>query len=329
MNTQTFPVVYSTLDSSALVNQVLSQYEIGNPVNCQFWIRGLSDIYLVNTSQERFVLRVSHKHWRSRSEIDFELLLLRFLRDHHLPVASPIHNRRGELAIEVNAPEGPRFAALFTFAPGQVPLGDFNLAQGYLVGETMAKMHQVCEKFESHVMRPDLNLTTLLDESLGNIQPFLQHRHQDWEYLTTLCQQIKDQVDAIPKIKPFWTICWGDPHSGNVHFTDDNQLTLFDFDQCGYGWRAFDIGKFLQITVRSGLSRKVRDAFLEGYQQVAMITDLEHDALQSFTLTAHIWSWSISIQSAQLHHHCQLDDAFFTHRLHQLKRLKSPDWQLF
>lgn len=329
MTSSTFPVVYSTLDSSALINVVLSQYEIGSPICCQFWIRGLSDIYLVTTPENRYVLRVSHSHWRSRSEIAFELALLQFLQKHQLPVAAPIYNRNGELSIQINAPEGDRFATLFTYAPGEVPLGDFNQSQGHHVGEAMAKMHLVCQSFHSSITRPDLNLVTLLDESLLKIHPFLQHRSQDWEYLTTLIRQVKDQIQVIPKEIPFWTICWGDPHSGNVHFTEDNQLTMFDFDQCGYGWRAFDIGKFLQITVRSGLSKKVREAFLEGYQGVAAITQTEHDALQAFTQAAHIWSWSISIQSALMHHHCQLDDSFFTLRLHQLKRLKSPDWQLF
>ncbi|WLT40042.1 hypothetical protein NON20_10690 [Synechocystis sp. B12] len=27
---------------------------------------------------------------------------------------------------------------------------------------------------------------------------------------------------------------------------------LFDFDQCGMGWRAFDIAKFLQVSMQSG-----------------------------------------------------------------------------
>ena len=53
----------------------------------------------------------------------------------------------------------------------------------------------------------------------------------------------------------------------NVHFTEDNQITLFDFDQCGYGWRVFDIAKFLQVSLSAGIKREIRDAFLAGYQQ--------------------------------------------------------------
>ena len=129
--------------------------------------------------------------------------------------------------------------------------------------------------------------------------------------------------------EPYWGICWGDPHSGNVHFTEDNQMTLFDFDQCGYGWRAFDIGKFLQVSLQSGLSRKVRDAFLEGYQTIETLSQIELSSLQAFTQTAYIWSWAICLNTMKMHNYSRLDPFYFSHRLERLKRLKSGDWQLF
>jgi Ser/Thr protein kinase RdoA (MazF antagonist) len=35
-------------------------------------------------------------------------------------------------------------------------------------------------------------------------------------------------------------IIHGDLHGGNGHFAGPRQLTLFDFDHGGYGWRAYD-----------------------------------------------------------------------------------------
>lgn len=74
----TFPVVCSTLASDALALLVYSSYEIELVKNCQFWRRGLSDVYLVETLNELYILRVSHHHWRSQSEIEFELEFLDF-----------------------------------------------------------------------------------------------------------------------------------------------------------------------------------------------------------------------------------------------------------
>lgn len=324
-----FPVTYSTLACDALQHQVLPAYDVDQSTGCQLWHRGLSDVYLVEVPPQRYVLRVSHAHWRSRAEIDFELELLVFLREHHIPVASPLRTKAGDLCIEIQAPEGMRYAALFGYAPGQIAQGDLDDCQGYALGETVAKIHQVAADFQPHAQRQPLTLDYLLDDSLEVIAPFLRDRNADLTYLINAIDDIRGQLQDLPQEQPYWSICWGDPHSGNAHFTENNQVTLFDFDQCGYGWRAFEIAKFLQTSLRTGMSKKSRDAFLEGYQTVQTITSQEFDRLQAFTQTAHIWMWAISLTNAKIHNFCQLDTSYFSHRLAQLKLLRSPEWQLF
>ena len=119
-----FPVVYSTLDCGALVSLVLSQFDIDKNISCQFWHRGLSDVYLVTTPKSQYVLRVSHTHWRSRREIAFELEYLNFLKANNIPIAAPLPTHQGDFLVEINAPEGGRYASLFEYAPGKIPVGD-------------------------------------------------------------------------------------------------------------------------------------------------------------------------------------------------------------
>ncbi len=324
-----FPTIYSTLSCEALVERVLPFYKIGGVISCQFWNRGLSDVYIVETQTQRYILRVSHCHWRSCSDIDFELELLDFLHQRQLPVAYPLRTKQGQLSIELHAPEGNRYAALFTFAPGRVALGDLNPTQSQKLGETVAKIHQAGMDFHSYCHRQPLTLAYLLDDSFEAIAPFLAHRSDDLVFLREVIDQIEHQLQDFPQEPPFWGICWGDPHSGNAHFTSDDQVTLFDFDQCGYGWRAFELGKFLQVAMRTGIGHNVREAFLSGYQSVQAITKRELDSLQAFTQTAHIWNWAISLNTTMLHSYSRLDDSYFTQRLAQLKMLRSHEWQLF
>lgn len=324
-----FPVIYSTLDPQALSSLIEQNYNIKVSKNCQFWHRGLSDVYLVETLTKSYIFRISHHHWRSRSDIHFELNLLNFLGENNLPVSAPIKTQENNFYVEIDAPEGKRYSALFPFAPGNVPLGDLNINQSFLLGQTVAQLHQTSSKFSSFIQRKPLTLNYLLDDSLQIIAPFLQNKVCDLHYLIDAIAQLKDHIKNLPMEAPYWGICWGDPHSGNVHFTDENKITLFDFDQCGYGWRAFDIGKFLQVSLQSGLSRTVRDAFLKGYQTVETLSEIELSCLQALTQTAYIWSWAICLNTAQMHNYSRLDTFYFSHRLERLKRLKSADWQLF
>ncbi len=324
-----FPVTYSTLAPDAILSLAYVKYNIEIPKNCFFWHRGLSDIYLIETIGKSYIFRVSHQHWRTKTEIDFELELLTFLKHRNIPVAQPLSTKSGHLSLEIDAPEGKRYAALFHCAPGEIAIGDLNSIQSRLVGETVAKLHCASREFQTLAQRPPLNFKYLLDDSLQIIAPFLHHRKQELKYLVKTISYIKETVKELPQKPPFWGICWGDPHSGNVHFTPDNQMTLFDFDQCGYGWRIFDLAKFLQVSLQTGLSRKIRQAFLEGYQTVEKLTDLEESLLHPLTEAAYIWSWAINLNTTKLHDYSRLDDSYFTHRLCKLKHLASKDWELF
>ena len=324
-----FPAIYSTLSPQALTQGVLTKYQLGTINRCLFWNRGLSDIYLVETEAATYILRVSHHHWRSESDIQFELEFLDFLHQHDLPVANPIKTTSGRLFVTIRAVEGDRYAALFPYAPGEIAQGDLNIEQSVIMGRTLGKIHQTSLKFDSATPRQPLNPRYLLDDSVAVISPYLRHQSQDLAYISQAIAEIKQELACLEQTPPLWSVCWGDPHSGNVHFTSNNQITLFDFDQCGYGWRIFDLAKFLQVSLGAGICRKVREAFFSGYQEIQQLTDAELSCLQALTQMAHIWAWAISINSTAIHNSCRLDTFHANKHLNQLKRLSSKDWQLF
>ncbi|MGL5034535.1 MAG: phosphotransferase, partial [Microcystaceae cyanobacterium] len=313
-----FPAVYSTFAPQALTHLVSENYHVEVIKGCRFWHRGLSDVYLVETLDQSYILRISHHHWRTQSDIQFELEFLTFLTKYQIPVAAPLRTKEGKLKLEIKAVEGERYAALFPVALGSVAIGDLNKTQGFLLGEVVAKLHEVAAQFKPSCPRSSLNLNYLLDQSLAAIAPFLDHRLAEWKYLMEASLHIKKQTKCLPMEPPYWTVCWGDPHSGNVHFTVNNQLTLFDFDQCGFGWRAFDVAKFLQVSLQTGLNRAVRDSFLAGYQSITPLTFRELDCLQVLTQVAYIWSWAIHLNSIKLYDYSRLDARYFTCRVQQL-----------
>ncbi|MEL6495061.1 MAG: phosphotransferase [Cyanobacteria bacterium J06623_7] len=324
-----FPAIYSTLAPEALVQSVLVEYEIGAIVKCLFWHRGLSDVYLIETDTQPYILKISHHHWRSRSDIQFELEFLDFLHQHHLPVAYPLKTKAAELFVTVHAVEGDRYAALFPFAPGEVPQGDLSIEQSQIMGQTLGKIHQTAVNFHNNTKRQPLCPEYLLDRSLETIKPYFRGRTRDLAYLLDTAAQIRQQLSELESSSPLQSVCWGDPHSGNVHFTGDNQITLFDFDQCGYGWRIFDLAKFLQVSLNAGINSRIRDSFFQGYQEIAALTEIETASLQSLTKMAHIWAWAISIKTVAFHSWSRLDNFYVNRHLNQLKRLSSPEWQLF
>lgn len=288
------PVIHSIPSGDALITTVLPNYPIGKAHTCLLYKRGLNDTYLVETERERYILRIYRKGWRTKEEIDFELELLAFLHSINQPVAYPIQRKDGSFITEIPAPEGKRYAALFSYAPGKA-VNEIDSEQSQRLGEVLAIIHQNLDNFSSSFSRTHLNNEYLLDWAMRKIEPLYKHRQIDIEYLHTQIQQIKTQLKALelPTSAPAYGICVGDVHSGNAHFDEQNQPTLFDFDQCGYGWRSFDIAKFLHIAITWKINITVRNCFLEGYQTVRQLNAAELDSIPIFVKAAHIWVMGI------------------------------------
>jgi hypothetical protein len=119
----TFPVTYSTLDCDALQRQILPLFATDPVIRCKFWNRGLSDVYLVETLTAHFILRISHSHWRTESEVNFELELLDFLRRRGVPVAEPLRTRDGQLSVKIMRRRGSVMPHCSPMRQGVFPLG--------------------------------------------------------------------------------------------------------------------------------------------------------------------------------------------------------------
>lgn len=296
MFSQFISVIHSLPCSQALEQNVLCHYKVGNSQSCHLLKRGLNDTYLVGTAQKQYILRVYRHSWKTKNEIDFELELLNFLHKNNLAISYPIEKIAGDFTTAIAAPEGTRYAALFSYASGKAVDKKLSSEQSCKLGETVATIHKATNNFKSSFNRPELNNEYLLDVSLNAIAPLYKHRETDIAYLYKQVEELKRNLLALnlPKYTPFYGICIGDVHAGNAHFNQINQPTLFDFDQCGYGWRAFDIAKFINTAIVWKLDNKIIRSFLEGYQTICKLSNIELLAIPIFTKVAHIWVMGIS-----------------------------------
>jgi Ser/Thr protein kinase RdoA (MazF antagonist) len=77
------------------------------------------DTYLVTAATGPAILRIYPAQRRTEAHILAELDVLGYLQAAGISVSVPIRRRDGERLLSLQAPEGARYAALFTYAPGQ------------------------------------------------------------------------------------------------------------------------------------------------------------------------------------------------------------------
>lgn len=320
LNMHKMKYTYSQLSSPSAGHIVASHYDFPKLISCKFYVLGLHDNYLIEADDKKYILRVYRNDWRTAQEIQFELELLDFLREKNMLVGFPIPTKAGELSFSIESPEGNRIAALFSYADGAAPGNGMSIEESTLLGKAVARVHQITDSFETNYTRKDLDIPYLLDESILTIQPYLDV--DAFKYMQTLQKNLKEAQPSLPQKPGVYGICIGDVNPSNFHINDGQEITLFDFDQCGYGYRAFEIGKFIS-SIPSTKKNDISKAFVDGYQQVRPLTQKEHMAIPYYELLSVIWVMAIHASNADRIGHKYLAKPFWDRRLALLKDLYS------
>lgn len=318
----TFSSIYSTLSPDVLSTELLPKFGIGNISECVFFSGGFNDTYRVKTVDGgTFYLRAYRRPWRKLADILYELDVLNYLTKKDFPAARPVIFQNGEFFCEVLAPEGIRYLALFTEAPGQEVSYDIEpekIAQRY--GQAVAEMHNALNGFSSPHQRFQKNLAHFIDMPLKNVAPFLKHRPDAWDYFQGFAERVRRKIQNLPADALEQGFCHGDLQGYHAKVAEDETLTFYDFDCGGFGYRAYDLAVFLWCCRLEDAIAPRWEPFLKGYQERRNINDLDLQAVPLFVCCRYLWHMGVHTQNAPDWGIAGLNDKYFdTHlkRLHQ------------
>ena len=155
-----FPVSNSNLSGTHLALFLQEKYSLPKNTKCKLIRAGLNDTYLITNKLKRFVFRVYSLNWRTRTEIEEEVKLLLKLQQNNIPVSYPLVDKESNFIQVLNAPEGARYAVLFTYAKGE-KLHDYSVDTHFQIGVLMSRLHKVTLNQQS-VSYTHLTLPTIL-----------------------------------------------------------------------------------------------------------------------------------------------------------------------
>jgi len=317
---QTTHYSYSRPSATAVADRVTANYELPGKLHCQYFVSGLHDNYLIESDHARYILRIYRADWRSDEEVAFELQWLDLLGRVNAPVASPIITNKGQTFFHIDSVEARRAAALFNYAEGSAPGNRLTVTESTLLGKTVARTHALSDGLALSHSRQLLDIPYLLDRSLEVIAPYVDTRMKD--YLFTLQTRLKQELPELPQTSPVYGLCIGDVNGSNFHINEQQQITLFDFDQCGYGHRAFEIGKFCSSV--HGLEHKadIKRAFLEAYQQERKLSTEELRAIPYYEIVSVIWVMAIHVDNVDYIGRKLLSQAFWDRKQTSLREME-------
>ncbi|MCP4426723.1 MAG: phosphotransferase [Chloroflexi bacterium] len=293
-------VARSFIAADALAEVIEQEYDLG-PVDCKLFSKIVrtqdNDHYRARTEDGvKYVARIYQlgKHLeREESDYLFELDWLNFLKEKGVSVSYPIARRDGRFLGSVNAPEGKRYYALFSFARGaEMSLTDEQ--QLFRCGAEMARIHLVSNKYIPQHERQPMDLEFLVDRPVEHIMSLWdERRDEDMELVLTSAAEAKNEILTLlsneESTEGSWGPIGGDFHHASVFFSEDGNPTFFNFDLCGYGWRAYDIASFLLNTGVMHKSTDLSEAFFAGYYSIRPLSRNEHAAISPFLTLRRIW----------------------------------------
>jgi len=288
------PVERSLVAPTAIAAAVERLHAVAGPVRCRLLHPGMNDSYLVESEAGRFVARLYGPR-RTADEIAYELDLLLHLERGGVEVSVPVAAADGRLVHALAAPEGARRLVLFTHADGR-PLSWRDRRESRAAGRLAARVHRAADDFSPPCPRAPIDLDALLSEPLAAMLPFLADRPEERRELARLASRLRARAEeAAPALD--WGVCHGDLGAANVHVAARGGLTLFDFDLCGPGWRAWDLVGAWAAALHER-DEAIWDAFLRGYREARALGAADVSAVPLFYAIGRVWSLGMRAENA-------------------------------
>lgn len=232
-------------------------------------------IYEIQVDDQARILRIAHSLHRSSDQIEGELDWIQYLARHQVNIPRALPSRSGRLVEVIPASDGSHFSAMmFEKAAGHPPRrADWEDGLPGSLGRLLGKMNALSAGYplpETRIQRPHL-----LVELDGFAERYLPRGE---EKVIEKYNQLLTWMKALPTSPDVYGMVHQDAHGGNF-FIEDGKITLFDFDDCLFGWYAYDVAMAFMYVLPLHCSAQDADfgmrflsEFLGGYRQEAQIS---------------------------------------------------------
>jgi Ser/Thr protein kinase RdoA (MazF antagonist) len=249
-------------------------------------------VYLVNTDAGDFVL-ICYRAGADPEAVGSEWKFVEQLAARGVRVAPPLRQSNGELVLSLQMPEAVCHAVLCTYVAGQHLRHRFSFEAVRKYGRQLALLHQVADDAGPELKRPRLDCEMELSRFIAAIVKLDQADAKIEAVLRDAAQRIKARVSRLTQRAPLYGMIHGDVIRANAQVGDDDEVTVLDFDLCGYGWRAYDVASFFQAVDGTAHEAGARNSFLSGYQEVRLLSEEELNAMPTFEAWRHIFALGI------------------------------------
>lgn len=252
--------------------------------------------------KQQYALRVHRPGYHSLAELASEQVWTDAL-DHYginVPIAS--RTREGDYFATVECDGSTRYVGLVGWLEGRT-LSKLSLDSQDLcrklteLGRLCARMHNQASDWQlpSGFTRHHLNVEGFVGESpfWGPFWEVPELTPSQRDLVLVARDEIALRLTAYGENQRTYSMIHADLHHGNL-MVDGENLTVFDFDDAGFGWHQYDLAVALHGYRRREDFDLLQQAIIRGYRQERRITDQDLALLPLFLLvrTLALMGWA-------------------------------------
>ena len=288
-------VVHTTLSARAVAEFFATVYELPTPTSARLVRRGFNDVYEL-TAPEPLYLRIGRQGRRTVLDAELEAQALAQAQAAGASVALAICGRDGRFAQGLAAPEGERAVLLFAAAPGSI--AEDTPEHAAAQGRALARLHEAALDAGTVARLRRLDVELLVSRPAEWTSEQLRDRPALAARFRAVAAGMRAHLETLQASLSVG-LCHGDCHGYNATI-DRGSATLFDFDEGGIGWIAYDLATFLWSCQKfSAASRRPLWAhFLAGYRSVRTLPAADIDALEALVIVRELWAFGAWAEGA-------------------------------
>lgn len=211
---------------SSIATYLADHYGLVEPVDVRELVRGANRNYLVTSQVQRYVYRVYTDHdfyVRNPEAYQYELDLLAYFKENKLAVPEPVNRLDGQrLSVMVDSTGSQHGSS-------SVPLSD--PATGPHASARCGALFRFFEGEEHVTWHPEVNEQVVI--SFGAAVAEIHQRADQFQ--KPYCRHHFDLLYLLDG--PLHTL-------ESILYNPDDGYCILDFDQCAFGWRAYDVATF-------------------------------------------------------------------------------------
>lgn len=244
---------------------------------------------VIDADNKSFVVRVHRPHYHALAEIESELLWIDNLRAEQIVVTpKPVALTTGGKIATFQEGSDVRYMVAFEFMPGDEPSPENALASGFRqLGTITAKLHNHVMKWSApaNFARKKWDFETTIGAT-----PHWGHWHSCSGLSAKDKAVLNDTVSIIQsRLEHFGT---GPKRFGLIHadlrlanlLVDTDTLAVIDFDDCGFGWYAYDFAAAISFIEEDPQVPELLQAWVSGYREVAELSDEDELMIPTFIM---------------------------------------------